>query len=197
MIAAKVKEQPMNTNEWFDQFRPMSFRIFLSKDENYERHLNHECGHVWIGIEHNAQLVKFNLNPDQDSEVLMTGIGSMEVYYEIGVAGLLAEAKAIIPAIRRSPRIDIGQMRALAEWIHDEIFDHREDDKYGIRVDVPFETRSPSTMWGGLSVKDIWKPLHEAWDVSRLADTLTSVATRFNSAANWGRFTDFVDQQRR
>ena len=30
----------------------------------------------------------FNLNPDQDSEVLMTGIGSMEVYYEIGVAGM-------------------------------------------------------------------------------------------------------------
>jgi hypothetical protein len=123
--------------------------------------------------------------------VIGAGIGSMDVYYEIGVAGLLAEAKAIIPGMGRSPRIDIRQMKELADWIHEKLYPHRDDDKYGIRVEVPFESRFPSTMWGGLSVKDLWKPLHEAWDVGSLADSLTSVAKRFNSAANLGAIRGF------
>ena len=55
-----------------NEFRPVMRRVQMSREENFERHLKHECGHVWIGKErHGAELLSFNINPDGESDVLL------------------------------------------------------------------------------------------------------------------------------
>src|SRR5579885_3269944 len=101
-----------------ERFQLRGFKDFLSRDEDAERHLLHECGHVWIGRLHGAEVLQCNLRPGAVSDVFLRGLRTPEAQYEAGVAGLLAEAKGILPYSRHEALLDLDRMRPLANRIY-------------------------------------------------------------------------------
>src|SRR5262249_54388421 len=88
----KVRRMQSAERDWHEHFQR-----FLTPEEENRRQLFHECAHAWIGLLHGAQITSFERVPGKTSCVRIAGIRTLEHHYEIGVAGLLAEAKAVMP----------------------------------------------------------------------------------------------------
>jgi hypothetical protein len=69
-----------------ETYRLVGFKAFLEKDEDAERHLFHECGHEWLGLECGAKMVGFQLQPGAVTRVRMSGIERRELAMPVGVS---------------------------------------------------------------------------------------------------------------
>lgn len=68
-----------------ETYRLVGFKAFLEKDEDAERHLFHECGREWLGLECAAKMVGFQLQSGAVTRVRMSGIERRTCYASWGV----------------------------------------------------------------------------------------------------------------
>jgi len=183
--------------EFADLYRLMSFKAYLSKVEDAERHLFHECGHEFLAIQLGAQIKSLHINPGGVSQIDISGIKSLGDSYRIGVAGMLAEARGTLPPWHSDFNLDLDRMPQFAKGLIEALSPHKENKDYGIYPDVPIQSRMPSTNWAELSVIDLWTPFQSGISESGLSDALVDVSSRFNSPSEWGRFLEHVKSRRK
>lgn len=174
----------------------MSFRDFLHAEEERERHLLHEVGHLWFGEICDATLGDFNLNPGGVSNITLNGTLTLEQHYRVGVAGLLAEAKGIVPGWRGEPRLDVERMGVLAHKLFTEVTAHQHDQDHGFLVEVPLTTRIPSRETAGCSITDFTQPIENGLSEEMIRVALEHVAGVFNTPRRWAEFQVRVEQLR-
>ena len=108
-------------------YQSSSFRDVLHAEEERERHLLHQVAHIWLGESFGATLTALNINQGGTSDVTLNGRLTLAQHYQVGVAGLLAEAQGIMTQSRRQPQLDVDRMAILAGRIFAEVSAHRGD----------------------------------------------------------------------
>ncbi len=184
----------------FDEtYQLLGFKAYVLLDEEEsERNLLHECGHDWIGTMLGAESRGITL-ASRGAGVSVSSlrrIASLEHYYQIGVAGMLAEAKGIQHCASEGCILDIDRMKQLANALFEYLKakDPRKDEP--LYPDVPMSCRFPSTMWAELSVSDLRVPIERTLNETLLLDALVITSRTFNDEAHWQDFLRHVEQER-
>jgi hypothetical protein len=189
----RKNEGTMTFNEHFGfSFYDMSI---LVDREKHERTRQHEGGHEWIGREKKAELVGKTFNPGGVSHVEFREFKDLQDYYEVGVAGLLAEALSMQRKVSQDCKIDLKRLPALANQIYEQLREEDPNPKndHAIEPRVPMTCDFPSAVWGQVSVSDMTVPIKSKLEEGRILAALKTVATQFNEIGEWDTFQKFVD----
>lgn len=170
--------------------------ILVEKDK-HERTRQHEGGHKYFGDEKGAKLTKKEFDPKGTSRVCYEPFPDLQHYYEVGVAGLLAEALAIQRASKPECMIDVARLPALAQQIYDTFKGEKPDPNSEVAMEpyVPMSCSYPSAIKSQLSVSDLSHPIKLGLALDRLVGAMTTVANRLNDVGEWEHFQRFVDRE--
>ncbi len=177
-------------------YQSSSFRDVLHAEEERERHLLHQVAHIWLGESFGATLTALNINQGGTSDVTLNGRLTLAQHYQVGVAGLLAEAQGIMTQSRRQPQLDVDRMAILAGRIFAEVSAHRGDHDYCFLVEVPLSTQIPSRETAGCSVSDFTEPIQKGLDQGPILQALEHVAAIFNTPRRWAEYLMLVEELR-
>ncbi|QDU05713.1 hypothetical protein V6x_54540 [Gimesia chilikensis] len=191
-----MSDDPYAWNNVFrDTFILGEFKRWLNEDESKLRHRTHEAAHHWIGVTKcGAELYLVNVQWQGISQVQLSGITSLEHHYEIGVAGLLAESKAVQNAFSEECKIDLERLPRLSEAIVLKLKDVpavRDSNNY-IEPYVPMTCDYPSAQSSQLSYDDLFRPMVEGLDHGMLLTALEKVSEIFNDESEWEAFMKFI-----
>lgn len=173
-----------------------NFKGWITKErEVIERTRQHEGAHHWIGERREAEFVNAAVNPGGVSRVFLRQMKSLQIAYDIGVAGLLGEVIAIQRQTNPECDIDLDRLPVLARYIYMEFRerDPNPESNEFIEPVVPHTCDFPSTMWGQLSVADLVRPIEQGLEEGRLVRALTEVSRLFNDRGSWEEFQGFID----
>lgn len=176
--------------KFFHHHHFLSFRDFLSEEEEQKRHLFHEAGHVWYGERYGGRLEHLSLTPGGESVATLQGGFTLAQQYEIGVAGLLVEAKAMASWLGGNAPLHPDKMSPLAQRIFNEVSAHSDDHHFGFLVVVPLDARIPSKETAGVSVSDFTKPIEEGLSQDSILAALLAVTGVLNSPREWAQLRE-------
>jgi hypothetical protein len=183
---------------FYYQSKYITFKSFLSSEEEGERHLLHAIGQRWVAERFNATIGEVVLNPEGETVVEISGIGSLADHYRLGVAGVLAEAKGIVNRFNPDSELNTNpaMMKQLATAIVDGVKAHARNPHHGFTVDVPFTPAIPSRESAAFSVSALTHPIQKGLSVDQVYEALIEIATIFNDPLEWADFKVQVETGR-
>jgi hypothetical protein len=104
------------------------------------------------------------LDPGGESVATLQGDFTIKQAYEIGVAGLLAEAKGLASRGAETRLLNLDKLAPLAQRIFGETSAHYDDEHYGFLVIVPLSGGIPSKETARASVSDFARPIADGLD---------------------------------
>jgi hypothetical protein len=174
----------------------LNWRDFLHAEEELERHLLHQVGHVWLAESFGATLTALKFDHGGTSKVTLNGRLTSEQQYQVAVAGMLAEAKGIVAGSRREPQLDVDRMAILAQRILAEVSARPSGPGPCFLVEIPLTTRIPSRETAGCSVGDFNELCQQGLEQTQLLRSLRHVAAIFNVPKQWAEYLSLVEELR-
>lgn len=183
---------------FYYQSKYLTFKSFLSAEEEGERLLLHAIGQKWVAERFNASVGEIELNPQGESVVDVSGIGSLGDHYRLGVAGVLAEAKGIVNRFNPDSELNTDPvlMKELAVAIVNGVKAHAANPHHGFTVDVPFTPAIPSRESAAFSVSELAHPIQAGLSVDQVCEALIEISTIFNDPLEWADFKVQVETGR-
>lgn len=183
---------------FFYQSNYISFKSFLTPEEEGERHLLHAIAQKWVAERFNASVAEIELNPQGETVVGITGVASLKDHYRLGVSGVLAEAKGIVN--RSSPDSELNTdpvlMKEVATAIVNGVKAHAGNPHHGFTVDVPLTPAIPSRESAAVSVSEFAHPIQAGLSVEQVCEALIEISTIFNDPLEWADFKVQVETGR-
>jgi hypothetical protein len=169
-------------------------------EEKRLRHVFHQAGHEWIAMQFRVGPITANLNFDGQSSTRIEGIRNIKESYQIGVAGMLAEAKGIYDCDYDNAPIDYERIRSMCSYIMDVFYNKSPSEEFAHTIYVPLSfqrfARSPLGQFESehaqLSVSDLAEPIREGLNEEQLFKALLKVSDILNDGNNWVEFRDFA-----